>query len=265
MIKIHIISDLFLGFNEFSTEEEQIPDVDLVILNGNIGQLKRCMLYAETLCKKYPDTQFVVNLGQIEYHSACPKYMGEIEESLNIRKTTNLGWPKNLHWSLKPEIITLRNGTKVDILCLYGYPLIRSHSIPWEDTIWYKTYTMDIIYEFPESGAWHKPAGTSNVRHGYCPVFATKDWINKKHHEEWLIAQKWEIEVTCLKILVTHLNPFRDSRYEGQKVSPYSIHLQEGIWIGSDTPCNDIMFLGGRLFSNPGRGPDTRQKIITVK
>jgi hypothetical protein len=38
MTKIHVISDLFLGFNEFSTEEEHIPDVDLVIVNGKVSR-----------------------------------------------------------------------------------------------------------------------------------------------------------------------------------------------------------------------------------
>jgi hypothetical protein len=253
-----------LGFNEFSTEEEQLPDVDLVILNGNIGQLKRCMLYAETLCKKYPDIQFVVNLGEVEYHSSCPKHMGELEESLNIRRSANLDWPKNLHWSTDSQMVTLRNGIKVDILCLYGYPQIYSHSIPWEETIWHKTYTMDILYEFPESGPWHKPNETSNVRHGYCPVFATKDWINKQHAKEWIIARNWEVKVTCLKILVTHINPYKDTRCAGQKVAPYLIHLHNGIWIGSNTECNDVSFLGGRLYSNPGRGSQARHKVITV-
>ena len=65
MIKVHVISDLFLGFNEFANpEDEVLPEVDLVILNGNIGHLKRGMLYAETLCRKYPETQFVYNLGE---------------------------------------------------------------------------------------------------------------------------------------------------------------------------------------------------------
>ena len=46
--KVHIIHDLFYGFNEpTSSEDLTIPDVDLVIMNGNLGwSSKRSWHYA---------------------------------------------------------------------------------------------------------------------------------------------------------------------------------------------------------------------------
>lgn len=266
MIKMHIISDLVLGFNEFSIEEEQIPDVDLVILNGNLGIIKRAMFYAETLCRKYPDIQFVFNCGETEYHSSPPKFLGELDESISIRKFSNSTWPTNLHWSKEPQLITLRNGIQVDVLCTYGYPFIHGLSIPWEETIWFKNYVMDIVQDTKTltQGYWKKPETTSDVNHGYGCVFASKEWINAQHEKEWKLVQDWEIKETGLKILVTHINPHNDTRFHGQIVSPYKIHLKDGIWVGSNTPSNGTLFLGANLYSNPGRGMLARQKVISV-
>ena len=49
--KVHVIHDLMYGFNE-PTEfaDTQLPDVDIVILNGNISvSAKRTMLYINEL------------------------------------------------------------------------------------------------------------------------------------------------------------------------------------------------------------------------
>lgn len=267
MIKIHVISDLFLGFNEFSIEEEQLPDVDLVIFNGNLGLLKRGMLYVEKLCNKYPDTQFVYNGGQTEYHVACPKFIGELDESLTYRKLSNSSWPSNLHWSKEPMLIKLKNDIIIDVLCTYGYPFIHKYDIPWEETIWYRDYVMEIKDDFPKEKKddWSRPADTSDVNHGLYPVFATKDWINEQHLKEWKLVKNWEINIKHSKILVTHINPYKDSRCQGQTVSPYKIHLENGIWIGSDTFCDKVQFLGSRLYSNPGRGSKARQHVISVQ
>ena len=143
MIKVHVISDLDLGFTEFADPiDETIPDVDLVILNGNIGHLKRSMLYAETLCNKYPNIPFVYNLGEKElYWDNIEKFTGETIQGLTIRKRTNTTWPKNLYWDSKESlIITLQNGQEVDVLCTYGFPKIYSYEGNWEDTSWHKNY-----------------------------------------------------------------------------------------------------------------------------
>ena len=268
MTKIHVISDLNLGFNEFSTEEEQIPDVDLVIINGNIGLLKRSMLYTETLCKKYPDTQFVYNYGHTESAKGPPKSMGELDNGFRIRKDANSTWPKNLHWSKEPQLVKLRNGHELNILCTYGYPKIHQCSIPWTDTVWYKDHLMDILDDFPKDryadGDWGRPKNTSPVNHGWYPIFASKEWINQQHEKELKLVRNWEVYGTGLKILVTHFNPYKDNRYHGQEVSPYLIHLKNKYWISANQEYDGISFLGGKLYSNPGRGPLARQKVITI-
>lgn len=263
MTKIHVISDLYLRFNEHSHQEELLPDVDLVIINGNIGHIKRSMLYAETLCKKYPDIQFIYNLGETELYHTMPKFYGEIQESLSIRRSTNSTWPKNLHWCDKPQIIQCRNHAKFDVLCTYGYPKIHRVKTSWEDTRWSKFYVTDIIDDDDPSGKWYKPIETSNVRHGCIPVFANMDWVNAQHVIEHQQVKKWELEPTEHKLLVTHINPYMDDRTANQVTSPYLIHLNEGVWIGSNTQVNNINFLGSRFFSNPGRGP-ARQQIFSV-
>ncbi len=265
MSNVHIISDLFLGYNEFSSEEEAIPEsTDLVIFNGNLGHLKRGMLYVETLCRKYPDVQFVYNLGQTEKYQTFTKNVNEVENSLAIRKSSSPTWPKNLHWDTNSQIIKLRNGKTVDVMCKYGFPKIHKCNIDWENTVWYKDHVMDVIYWFDSRNISDKPKETSDVAHGGVPIFATIDWINQQHEKEWLDVKKWEITPTCYKILITHINPFKDTRCYGLDVSPYLIHLYNGLWISSNTVCEGINFLGGDLYSNPGRGSVARSKIVEI-
>jgi len=267
-ITVHIISDLFLGFNEFSTEEECIPDVDLVIINGNLGHPKRSMLYVETLCKKYPTTQFVYNLGESELYvqSNYPKFFNEFNLQLEQRKIHSNDWPKNLHFSLEPMIVECRGGKKVDVFCLYGFPLIYTIKTIWEETNWYKFYFKELIEDDSPEGKYYKPKGTSNVHHGAIHIPADKEWVNAMHQKEWKVAQKWELTNNgCYKILVTHFNPYKDSRLSNIEYSTYDIHIDKHcLWIGSDTEFNGVQFLGGRLYSNPGRGQIQRSKIITM-
>lgn len=267
MVKIHVISDLFLGFNESSPEEEIIPDVDLVVLNGNIGQLKRSMFYAETLCKKYPQIQFIFNNGETEIFPTVPKFVGETDESISVRKLTNASWPKNLHWSKDPMMITCSNNVKIDVLCTYGFPKIINSTVPWETTEWYKNHVLDMTLELQEEGSWSKPKESSAVRHGAGPVFPSIERINQEHEKELVQVRNWELAPSLdarFKMLVTHVNPFKDARTDVLTHKPYLFHLNKGIWISSNQPCNGVQFLGGKLYSNPGRGPLARQKIITV-
>lgn len=267
MIKIHVISDLFLGFNEPSPEDEVLPDVDLVVINGNIGLVKRSMFYAERLCLKYPNIQFIVNLGQSELYSTVPKFVGELVDSLNIRKSANASWPKNLHWSTDPQVVTCNNGTKIDVLCVYGFPKINSLTVPWETTVWYKNHILEMTYDISETGTWKKPFETSHVEHGAAPKFPSVQDINKEHEKERRFIRAWELNQNSegsFKLLVTHLNPHNDPRCQGMVVSPYLIHLYKGIWISAYTKCNGVGMLGAKLYSNPGRGSHARQNVIIV-
>lgn len=262
MIKIHVISDLFLEYNEFTPIEDTIiPDVDLVILNGNIGHLKRGMLYADELCRKYPNIQFVYNFGETErFLGVQLKYDNELLDSMKVRVDTNPLWPKNLHWSTDPIQLTLKDGRGVDILCTYGFPKIHQTNIPWEDTAWFKDYALEVTTDHEQ----FRSENASIVYHGTHPVWATMDSINRYHSMEYEAVKKWELNRTTLKILVTHINPIRDSRCEGIEHSPYRIHLNNGLWIGSNIFTENVRLLGARLEANPGRGSEARSKIIFV-
>lgn len=265
MTKIHIISDLNLGYNEHTDPvDDSIPDVDLVILNGNIGMLKRGMLYAETMAKKYPDTMFVYNLGYLEkYHISLEKKEKEIEENLKIRISCNKSWPSNLYWSEDSIILTLRNGAKVDILCIFGYPKIHESTIDWKNSFYYRNIGPQFTYyEFDKRIIL--PKDTSRVGHGNYPIWASIDYINSQHDIECAKARTWENTYTHYKILVTHMNPYSDSRNEGLIVSPHRIHLDDMLWVTSQTKIENMKFLGSRLVSNPGRGILPRSHVVNV-
>lgn len=265
MTRIHVISDLNLGFNEHTDiVDTSVPDVDLIVLNGNIGMLKRSMLYAETLANRYPEIPIVYNLGYIEkYHYSLQKREGEIEENLNIRIQNNASWPKNLHWSENNIILETKNGYKIDILCTFGYPKIHKVEIEWNETFYYKNigaeYTDNINHE-----KITKPLETSNVYHGTYPIWATQDWVNSQHEKELKKTQKWEQTSSEYKILVTHMNPYKDERNNGLIVSPYLIHIDNMLWITSGSKIENLKFLGARLVSNPGRGLLPRSHIINI-
>lgn len=266
MIKVHVISDLYLGFNEMAPEEHILPDVDLVVINGNIGHIKRSMLYAETLCRQYPNIKFIVNLGETERYRTIDKHKNEVEDQLHFRKRNNNTWPPNLYWDTEPMIIDLGKGRKIDVLCLYGFPKIHNYIGDWKDTVWYRNYPMLGEDSKDLKDTIFKPDETSNVRHGYAFQFASMDFINTLHTNEETKARNWELTVTDLtKVLITHINPYIDSRLNGQTVSPYLIHLNEGVWISSNSFSNNVLMNGGRLISNPGRGLEARSYVADVK
>jgi len=265
MAKVHVISDLHLEFNEISISEQTLPPgTNLVIFNGNIGKhIKRGFLYIETMCNLYPEVQFVVNLGERELYSTYDKFVNEVRTALSVRRDNSTTWPKNLHFSEKNMILSLKDGTQVDILCTYGFPYIHSFTGAWEDTIWYRNHCKDIVYGLDEI-VDHVPAATSRVLHGAIPIFVTKDDINHMHDKEWKTVRDWETKPSVIKILVTHMNPYIDTRYGSCKVTPYNIHLDTGYWIGSNTFIDGVRFLGSKLYSNPGRGIDARSRVFEI-
>ena len=254
--KIHVISDLFLRFNEPSTDDEFLPEADLVIINGNIGHPKRSMLYVETVCKKYPDTPFIYVLGETELHMSITKSLDEVEQSLIIRRDNSLTWPSNLYFLDQPTTITCKNGEKFDILSVYGFPRIHSIQGQWKDTRWARYYIMD-YYHFLDkdpTGKWFKPEGTSSVDHGHIPIFSTLKWINEQNELERQKIQKWLSEKEHKKLLITHVNPYYDTRFTGQIQSSYPLDFTDVVWITSSTECErDIIYQNARLYSNPGR------------
>lgn len=272
MFTVHIISDLDFGYHEVTPVEDQtIPELtDLVILNGNIGMSKRSMLYTFELCKKYPAVQFVYNDGELERYSGnIPKNtQWEYEQAMNIRIAASTDWPKNLHWrdpqSDKGLLVTLRTGQTVDVFTTFGFPKIVSYSDDWEDTHWYKNFC--IIGEYVHKlEKWNIiPKETEFVRQGVVPIWFTQDHINNIFTETELKLKKWEINLKHFGILVTHMNPYNDPRFKNCTVSPYRIHTGNILWVTAKTKVDNIRFLGGKLYSNPGRGSDIRSNIVQV-
>lgn len=264
MIRIHVISDLYLDYAQHVDPSEYIiPDeVNLIIFNGNIGPIKRSMYHAETIANIYPDIPVVCNLGESERYYGLVKNGREVEHSLNIRKTTNPSWPKNLYWSTDNIELPLSSGAQVDILCVYGFPKIH-YCDKWEETVWFKNYVIDTTMDHNDPRVPRIP-GLTHTYLGQVPIWATMEWVNEQHYIEENKVRKWESTQTSYKILVTHLNPYNDPRFNGQVVSPYQIHLNDMLWITSKQKVEYVKFSGARLVSNPGLGQEARSHVIKV-
>jgi len=267
MFKVHVISDLNYGYNEHTDpEDETIPEgTDLVIINGNVGHIKRSVYYSSILATKYPAVQFVFNFGEKErYWQAINKFEYELEDNLAIRIANSNDWPKNLHWkdprTDDPLLITLKTSQVVSVFPIYGFPYIHSYTGNWEDTHWYKNYLIDTKYIAhhdwdPSTGDLYRAA---ELR------WATKEWINQKFIETEAKVKKWELGLKNYGILVTHLNPYNDPRFKNCTVSPFKFHLDKGLWVTAMTSVNNINYLGAKLYSNPGRGKLARSVSIDV-
>ena len=96
------------------------------------------------------------------------------------------------------------------------------------------------------------------------PIFASQEDINRFHDNETKTVRDWELTPSVIKILVTHINPYKDTRCENQSVTPYNIHLEKGYWIGSNTQVNGIRFVGAKLYANPGRGVEARSRLFHI-
>jgi hypothetical protein len=271
MFKMHVISDLMYGFHEPTDPQDEVipPDVDLVIFNGNLGSPKRSILYAYTMAKKYPDVQFVYNMGTSErYWKILLKYEYECEDNLNVRINYGGDWLSNLH-SKDPRtegglLIKLRTGQIVDVFHAYGFPKIHAIQGTWEDTFFYQDHAVrsklkDEFDEFSE-----KPKEFDYVTYGSVPVWATQKWVNEKFDEINSRLKRWEVGLKHYGILVTHLSPYKDTRFANCTVSPYEIHLADRIWITSHDRVKNVNYLGARLYSNPGRGSERRSEVIEL-
>ena len=264
---IHIISDLNLNFNEFTPKtEETIPDVDLVILNGNLSNhLKRSMLYAEYLCEKYPRTQFVYNIGLSEFASSdhVPKNANELFSAMKTRSQFHNNWFKNLHFIHEEnKEIELRNGVIVDVFATFGYPKILKYEGHWYDHIWFKKIICDATTDINHPKVM-LPKNTSKVSHGHIPIWAYQEWVNEQHTIINDKLQKWVSNSNATKILVSQINPINDTRCEKQTCEFYDINF-EGIWVSSNTRISGQIYSGAKLYSNPGRGIEVRNLVVTL-
>jgi len=271
MFNIHVISDLDYGYNEVTDPEDLIlpEEADLVIFNGNIGRIKRVFLYMYELCDKYPDKQFVFNLGELErYHRILPKVPYEGEESLAIRMKNSNEWPKNLYWkdprSTDELLIKLRNNQTISVFATYGFPKLHSYEGDWEDSYWYRNYCTAIKLKEELEQLEVKPKEYYDASYGQIPLWATPEWVNEQFKITDLSAKKWEENLKNFGVFITHLNPYKDSRLTKMTISPYNIHLENLVWITSNTKVKNVNYLGAKLYSNPGRGKLARSEYITV-
>ena len=266
--KVHIIQDLYYGFNEPTDPQDlKLPDADLVILNGNLSHHgKRSILYAFELANMYPKIHFVYNEGFNErYRMIVDKWEGEVEDSMKIRLASSNDWPKNLHWkdprSPNGLNILLQTGQTVSVWPCFGFPNVHSYEGDWEDTWFYCNICRGQIPVYKlESDLL---PGTDLKIYSDINDWATPDFIHSMFIKQEDMIRDWEINLKHYGILVTHLNPYNDPRLKNINYSAYRIHLDKRLWVTShqETPIN---FLGAKLYSNPGRGLGPRGKMLEV-
>ena len=264
------------GFNEpTSPEDLQLPDVDLVILNGNIGYtVKRSWHYAYQIANLYPNIQFVFNDGYTErYQRHIQKSKHEDEDGMSVRQTQDKSWPSNLHWKDPRDeeglLILLQTGQTVAVWPCFGFPNVVSYD-DWDSTWFYKNIAKGQI---PVRTLESDLLPNSDLKlYGDRIVWSDPEFIKKHFIDQDTKLRNWETKQIAHKhygIVVTHLNPYADPRLDNVKYSPYKIHLkgQEGegdrLWVTTNQEKN-INFLGAKLYSNPGRGSIARGKVLEV-
>ncbi len=274
--KIHIIHDLMYGFTEpTSPEDLQLLDVDLVILNGNIGYTaKRSWHYAYQIAHLYPNIQFVFNDGYTErYQRIIDKNKHEYEDGMSVRQTQDKSWPSNLHWKNPRDeeglLILLQTGQTVAVWPCFGFPNVVSYD-DWDSTWFYKNIAKGQI---PVRTLESDLLPNSDLKlYGDRIVWSDPEFIKNHFIDQDSKLRNWETKQIAYKyygIVVTHLNPYADPRLSNIKYSPYKIHLkgQEGegdrLWVTTNQEKN-INFLGAKLYSNPGRGSIARGKVLEV-
>ena len=267
--KVHVIHDLMYGFNE-PTEfaDLNLPEVDLVIFNGDISvNAKRTMLYVTALTTKYPNVQFVINFGWYEtYYGYMSKDTWEFEDNISARIQNSDDWPKNLHWkdprSKDGLTILLQTGQTIQVWPTFGFPKVRpTHN--WKDLWFYLNICTGVLGR-------DKPEELDEINkqlpfklYSEYPVWATPEWVNKRFKTEETNIRNFEVNAKHYQILVTHLNPYKDPRLEGIVTSPYCIHWANRLWVTTNQE-KSVQFLGGKLYSNPGRGSIARGKVLEV-
>ena len=268
--KVHVIHDLMYGFNE-PTEfaDTQLPDVDIVILNGNISvSAKRTMLYINELATRYPNIQFVINFGWWEHYSFyLPKSEYEFEDGLVIRMEYG-DWPTNIHWkdprSKEGLTILLQTGQTIQVWPTFGFPKVQP-TPNWKNLWLYLNIVSDTIKGWRNNKNELEEINKelSFELHSQYPKWATPEWINERFEIEETNIRNFEVNAKHYQILVTHLNPYKDPRLEGIVTSPYCIHWTNRLWVTTNQE-KSVQFLGGKLYANPGRGSIARGKVLEV-
>tara|TARA_R100000951_G_scaffold54485_1_gene45819 strand:- start:635 stop:1453 length:819 start_codon:yes stop_codon:yes gene_type:complete len=268
--KVHLIHDLNYGFNEPTEAADlELPDCDLVILNGNLAQSgKRSIYYSFELCSRYPNIQFIFNEGYNErYLGQSDKWEYEHENNMSFRAKQD-AWPQNLHWKdpRSPDglEILLQTGQTISVWPAFGFPNVVKYNSDWEDTWFYCNICEGQIPVYKlESDIL---PGTDLKIFGDIDKWASEEFIKQKYTEQHNMIRDWETKQIADKyygILVTHISPYNDVRLEGISYTGYNIHLHNRIW--ATTHINKkVNYVGADLVSNPGRGSGPRGKVLEV-
>lgn len=262
MIKVHVISDLLFYYNEFADPiDETIPECDLVIIVGNLGYIRRSMLYTETLCKKYPNTQFIYNMGRTE--GTNQKNDTEIIDGLKTRQLLSPFWPKNLHYADKEPVKLTINDQEIEVLSLHGYPNV-SESVQ-DDKVWKShSWTRYVNHGVTNNQHDFKLPEAADVDHGHFWLWSTPERCREDHSKEDMLIKAWlDSKSDAIKILVTALSPIQDPCLPGVEYTMHS-DITPDYWIFGGSKLNTINNNGVVLYGNPGRGSDARGEVLEV-
>lgn len=262
MVKVHIISDLWLDSNEWNNpEDENLPECDVVIVNGNCGHTKRAMILIEPLCEKYPEKQFIYNMGLID--APYQKTKTQVPDGLRARQMYSDLWPKNLHYRYKKPLILEINNTKLDILCLHGYPSIAENvqdDEAWRSTVWYRYFYHGVTHD----QTVFKAPQAANVYHGHWPIWSTPELCRQEHDAELELIKSWlNTPSEGLKVLVTAISPFNDPNLANIEYTMYQ-GIQPDYWFVGGTKI-DTTIDNCLLHGNPGSGSLVRDVVCTMK
>ena len=256
MTKIHVISDLEYWINELAHPAEgEVPECELVVVNGNIGQFRRSMLYTEGMCKKYPNLTFIYNPGKRE--AARQKNRYELTTALTTRQRMSELWPKNLKYGFQKPIDLDINGGKYSVLCMFGYPKTteKVEVSAWHKTEWYK----EVNLGHTQDQSLFKPVDSVDIYHGSYPLWTTPEMCNEEHDKEADIVKEWLANCADKKILITHLNPFNDPCMAGVSYQLYpNLISNDVIWISSG------LVSDSNVYSNAGRGESIRNRVLEI-
>lgn len=262
MLKVHVISDLWLGPNEWNDpEDENLPEADLVIVNGNCGHTQRAMILIEDLCKKYPTIQFIYNIGLAD--TPFQKTKTQIPDGLRARQMYSEFWPKNLHYRYKKPLSLEIKDTTLDILCLHGYPNVAesvTDDKEWRSTIWYRHCYHGVTHD----QSVFKAPQAADVYHGYWPIWSTPELCREDHNNDVELINEWLSEPTDgYKILITAISPFNDPNLGNIEYSMYP-NINPDYWFIGGTKTHTK--IGNcTVHGNPGSGPSVRSVVCTIE
>ena len=258
MIDLHVIGDVdYYQTEKIDPTEFVIPDVDLVIMTGNFSYVRKTFYFIEELTKRYPHTQFIVNLGILE--RVMQKYETQMRDGLYTRQKYYEHWPKNLHYRFEEPINLNIKGRNLDILCTLGFPHI-DHTVKddatWRNNKWYRFAYHGITHDQNQ----FKPKMASDVYHGWSPIWSTPELCRADHDREVEIISTWvaEKKEDSTQILVSALGP-NCKEYLGEV--PYKMYdtVRPDYWVAGGEGSTETYIL-----SNSGRGSLARSKVFSV-